>query len=74
MDLSHLDALEYRLHNERVRLSCARTHKEIEIRKVWVSQIEREIEHERQFLGLTITDVDRNDDITDDELLAELGS
>ena len=52
IDLSHLHALEYRLSNERVRLAEAKTKKEIEMRKVWVAGIEKEIENEKKFLGI----------------------
>lgn len=70
-DLSHLNALEYRLHREKFHyLPKAKTQAEIAARNVWIAQIEREIAREREFLGLTATSVD----LSDDDLLAELGA
>lgn len=51
--MTHLDALELRLSNERNRLHKATNKAEIELRKVWVAQIEKEIEEELKFLGKT---------------------
>jgi hypothetical protein len=70
IDLSHLHALEFRLSNERVRLSEAKTKKEIEQRKVWVVGIEKEIANEKKFLG--IDGIEEMNKITDDDLLSEL--
>ena len=67
--MSHLNALELRLSNERNYLSNAKTEKEKSLRTVWIAQIEKEIKSEKEFLGLTQED-DVN--LTDDELLAEL--
>jgi len=67
-DLSHLNALEYRLHREKFHyLPKAKTQAEIETRKVWIAQIEKEIAREREFLANSA------DALSDDELLAELG-
>ena len=63
---THLDALELRLSNERIRLSEAKTKKEIKLRQVWIAQIEKEIQSEKDFIGID----DFN--MSDDELLAEL--
>lgn len=38
---THLDYLELRLSNERSRLADAKSDGERELRKVWVSQLER---------------------------------
>lgn len=56
-DLTHLNALELRLSNERIRLSQATSQAEIELRKVWVQQTEKEIQGEIDFLaskGITV--------------------
>lgn len=74
MPTSHLDALNLRLSNERVRLSQAKTQNEIELRTVWVKGIEKEIKSEIEFLKSKGIEVFTNiDDIPDDDaLLAEL--
>jgi hypothetical protein len=59
--LTHLNALEFSLFNEEQRLKAATNPQEIELRKVWVSQYEKEIEAEKKFLGF--------DDNDDSELL-----
>jgi hypothetical protein len=75
-DIYHLDALTERLCHERQCLANAKSDGERELRAVWVSQIEREIEAEKAFLakrGIVIDDVPASlDDISDDEFLAEL--
>ena len=74
MPTSHLDALNLRLSNERVRLSQAKTQNEIELRTVWVKGIEKEIKSEIEFLkskGIEVfTSID--DSLDDDALMAEL--
>lgn len=69
-DTSHLVALQTRLTNERVRLSQAKSDSERALREVWVKQAERELEGEFNRLGMTNT---ANPQISDDELLSELG-
>jgi len=64
--MSHLSALELRLSNERARLAIAQTGQEREMRKVWIAQIEKEIDSEIEFIGKVATEM------TDDELLAAL--
>lgn len=64
MDTTHLVALQTRLSHERAYFAADGS----EIRKVWISQIEKEIAREREFLGIT-SDVPV---MTDDEILAEL--
>jgi hypothetical protein len=68
IDYSHLDALELNLSNERARLNAATKNGEIELRIVWVKQLEKEIAFERNFLGLG-----EASEVSDDDLLAELG-
>lgn len=69
-DLTHLDALNLRLSHERGYLAAAKTAGERATRTVWISQIEKEIAREMEFLGIGAT-IDC--DMSDDELLAELG-
>jgi len=61
----HLNALQVRLSNERVRLASSKTKQERELRAVWIVQIEKEIRCEET---RTFNDMD----MTDDELLAAL--
>lgn len=70
MDLNHLNALEFRLSNERVRIAESKTDKEREMRTVWVKGIEKEIEQEKKFLG--IVGVPELNVMNDDDLLSEL--
>lgn len=65
--MSHLSALELRLSNERVRLAAAKTAQECQLRKVWITHIEKEIDHEIEFIGKVA-----EDEMTDDELIAAL--
>lgn len=69
MNMTHMDALQLRLSNERIRLNNAKSDKERELRKVWVRQIEDEIALER-----TINKMDDLIDLglSDDEILAQL--
>ena len=69
-DLTHLDALNLRLSHERGYLAAAKTSGEIEMRKVWIAGIEKEISHEMDFLGIG---AEIECDMTDEELLAALG-
>lgn len=73
-DTTHLVALQTRLSNERGYLAKAKKQSEIDLRKVWIKQIEKEIESEIAFLakqGYVVPEQTTND-ISDDELLAEL--
>lgn len=63
--MTHLNALELRLSNERGYLAKALTEGERELRRVWIAQIEKEIACEHAFMA-------KQDEMTDDELLAEL--
>ena len=64
--MDHLSALQLRLSNERIRLSQATNKGEIELRTVWVKQLEKEVEGEYKFLN-------KDNVMSDDELLKELG-
>lgn len=66
MTSSHLDALNLRLSNERVRLANAKTDSEIALRTIWIQQIEKEIRNEEGFVT--------TQDISDEELLRELSA
>ncbi len=67
--MKHLDHLELRLSNERMRLSRATSAGEREIRSVWVLQLEKEVQGEREFLK-----TQDGIELTDDEILRELMS
>lgn len=71
MNTDHLAALEARLSHERAHLAKATKTGEIELRKVWIAQVEREIAAERSFLGMPeVTAVE----MSDDELMRELSA
>lgn len=75
-DLTHLNALETRLSNERnylAREENTLNRKGIAIRKIWISQIQKEIAAEYKFLGIAPLTIDEIT-MSDDELLAELAS
>ena len=63
--MDHLSALQLRLSNERIRLSQATNRGEIELRSVWVTQMEKEVEGELKFVG-------QHNTLSADELLKEL--
>jgi hypothetical protein len=69
-DFSHLDALNLRLSHEREYLARAKRPAEIELRKVWIAGIEKEIVNEYKFLGIEPPTPPA--EMSDDELLAEL--
>lgn len=71
MSTDHLTALHFRLTNEKHRLEIATTNTEKEIRRVWIAQIEKEIEKELDFLGMTANN--ELPEMTDEEILKELG-
>ena len=62
--MTHLDALEFRLSNERINLAEAKTDQERRLRAVWIRQIEKEIAAERKY--------DDAEQLSIDELAAEL--
>lgn len=63
--MDHLSVLQLRLSNERMRLAQATNQGEIDLRTVWIKQMEKEIAGELEF------EFDNN--MTDEELLKELG-
>ena len=69
MDMTHMNALLLGLSNERARLEEETTEQGRKLRTVWVKQIEKEIEGEREFLGL---DKEKEFEGSDEELLSEL--
>lgn len=71
-DRSHLHAIEYRLHRERVRLAAATTPQEREARTVWVQAAEKELVAERAFLGLSAEEPEA--EMTMDEIMKELSA
>lgn len=70
-DTTHLQALISGLSNERARLASATKAQEIELRKVWVRQLEKEVNAEERFLGMTETDFSAPE-MSNEDLLAEL--
>ena len=54
--MDHLGQLFISLAHERQRLADASTDEERELRSVWVSQLEREINAEERFVGVAQTD------------------
>jgi hypothetical protein len=71
-DMTHLAALEIRLSNERAHASRETSKNGLALRNVWISQIEKEILHERVFLGLP--EIEELPEMSIDELLAELAA
>lgn len=74
-DLSHLHALLARQSSEKSRLAEAKTEAEVELRTVWLQQIQMEIYKEYEFLGIQPdwNPEHTENEVSDDELLAELG-
>lgn len=71
----HYTALMNRLGNEKARLAACTKPKELELRKVWVAGIEKEIANEVEFLKSKGIEVYASLDdpfMSDDELLNEL--
>lgn len=70
---SHLEALQFRLSNEKSRLNNAKNKNERTFRETLVAQIEKEIHGELKFLKSKSIKVDTSiDQMSDDELMAEL--
>lgn len=63
--MTHLDALQIKLSNERIRLADAKSASEVTLRKIWIEQLEKEIAGEKAF----VAELEKSDD----ELLEELG-
>ena len=73
-EFEHLNALRLGL-SQRTRLATGFwSHGEYEIRKVWIAQREREIAGEIAFLAKRGLVEQPLEDMTDAELLAELGA
>lgn len=70
-DTTHLTALITRLSNEKAALASATKQGEIELRTVWVSQCQKEINGEEKFLGMDLTDWNEPE-LSDEDLMAEL--
>lgn len=68
-DLTHLDALQQRLRNENDYIANSTNAHEIQLRRVWILQIEKEIAEEYAHLGINPVVVC---DLSNDELLKEL--
>ena len=74
-DTTHYAALMTRLSNEKARLAACTKPKELELRKVWVAGIEKEIANEVEFLKSKGIEVYASIDdlfMSDDDLLNEL--
>ena len=56
--MEHLHVLELRLSNERLRLAKAKTISEINYRTVLVDQMNKELSHEKEFIGLDCVPLD----------------
>lgn len=67
-DSLHLQIIKLRLKNEKERLSESKNEKERYFREVQVIQIEKELKSEKERLGIL-----EFDNMSDDELLKELG-
>ena len=66
MNLDHLNSLQLLLSKERSRHSIAKTDAERNLRKVWVSQLEKEVALECKFLGI---EQQKEINLSDDDLL-----
>lgn len=69
--MRHIDYLQNQLYAEKGRLALAKNPGEIELRTVWVRQLEREIAAEAALTGATLAT--QWDDLSDEDLLKELG-
>lgn len=70
----HLHAIEARLDRALVRLDGARGHRDRQWYEHEVRMAKREIEGEKAFLAARGITVPATPDLTDDELLKELGA
>lgn len=72
----HYAALMTNLSNERQRLEQSASEAEYALRAVWVKQLEREVEAEKDFLaskGINVySEAIEVDSMSDDDLLSEL--
>jgi hypothetical protein len=56
--MTHLDTLELRLSNERIRFENSKTEAERTMRQVWINQMQKEIEGEKDFIKLKELSID----------------
>mgnify|MGYP007104205269 CR=1 FL=1 len=71
----HYVSLRNNLSNEKARLESACSQSEIELRSVWVQQLEKEIAAEEKFLaskGISVQAEATDQEMSDDFLLKEL--
>lgn len=74
-DTTHYAALMIRLSNEKGYLALATKQSEIELRSVWIKQIEKEIAQEVEFLkskGIDVYQATGDNALSDEDLLNEL--
>lgn len=74
-DTTHHAALMTRLSNEKGYLAVAKSKSEIELRSVWIKQIEKEIVQEAEFLkskGVDVYQATTDNTLSDEDLLDEL--
>lgn len=74
-DTTHYVALITRLSNEKGYLTLATNQTEIELRSVWIKQIEKEIAQEVEFLkskGIDVYHSEVDNELSDDDILNEL--
>lgn len=74
-DTTHYAALMTRLSNEKGYLAVAKSQSEVELRSVWIKQIEKEIAQEAEFLkskGVDVYHSTEDNNLTDEDLLNEL--
>jgi hypothetical protein len=72
---SHYAALMIRLSSEKGYLAVAKSQSEIELRSVWIKQIEKEIAQEAEFLkskGIDVYQSEADNTLSDDDLLNDL--
>lgn len=72
---THYAALMTRLSNEKGYLVAATKQSEIELRSVWIKQIEKEIAQEAEFLkskGIDVYQATGDNTLSDDDLLNDL--
>lgn len=72
---NHYTTLMTRLSNAKGYLAVATKQSEIELRTVWIKQIEKEIEGEVEFLkskGINVYHPTDADNVSDDDLLSGL--
>ena len=62
--MNHLDALELRLSNERIRFDNSKTKAERKMRQIWINQMQKEIKNEKAFI--------KSNELSIDELANQL--